>query len=389
MNTLTLCASFEDYRLDIFNSIQQIDAIFWDDHIGKLDVSKSHQFLTDIERCFPERQYRYVMVYANHDHNKLVGLYFACQYQHDLLLTAPPALKTLTSSIRKVFKNFGAVAVAMTGNLETHSQTWWFDEKALSQAQFFALLAGSLKSVFKKAFLYIVRDFNIATQDFPSELNQALNDQHYFLTEGLPLALVHSNDLTPEEYKSRLKQNYRKLVRKALEKFEQQQFSVTRLDSFTEWVDIIYPMYLNVHARAKEYAREPFSREFFLTLASAENHYAELTLILDKDHQVAAFTISIFAGTSYNPYLFGCREPSDNDPNFYYCLMWFDLENAHSKHIPVIDMGITNYFPKQNFGAELKPLNMAVSLCRPLRFLSRSLAKGLNEPQPPVRHVMR
>ncbi|GAA6169088.1 GNAT family N-acetyltransferase [Sessilibacter corallicola] len=378
MNTV-----IDNFNIHVATSINELDADLWNQKIGFNHAAKSHQFLQIIESSFPARQYFYFSVYSATDNSKPIALFFSCQYRHDLFQGAQGLTESCINGVRHLLKNFGAISIAMTGNPECHSQTWWFDDQAITESQFFSLSTQCLEQHHPKAWLLIVRDFMIQSNSDSHFYDLKSKFGHFSFTSLHPIAALSIGDQSAESHKSRLKRNYRRLIRKSLTDLTQQQYRVERQLDFSQLVDTFYSLYLNVHHRAQEYVREPFPKSFLLDLA--KNPFSEATVIYDDDSRVAAFTISIFSSTIYNPYIFGTREIKPDDPNFYYALMWFDLENACHRRMTHMDMGITNYFPKQNFGAELLPLAMAVSVRKPFRWLSTLIAKALAEPQPPIR----
>lgn len=376
------------FDLKVYHSIRELDVALWDRWLGCLHPTKSHEFLSVVESAFPERQYRYYCVYKKQQPEAgPVAVFFSCEYSHDLILGAGEPLMKTVRVLRKIIPGFGCLRIVMSGNPETHSDTWWFDESAVSVDQLHSLMSSAIKAEHSSARLVLIRDFNRSLAEFPTVISSIFYALKFKLTQSLPLALLDIKGIKPKDHLARLKQNYRKIIKKALSKFDSGGYKVLRAQEFLQWVDALYPLYLNVHARAKEFVREPFDKTFFHQLSNAS--CSELTLILNKDDEPCAFTISVYNETVYNAYLFGCKETTGDEPSFYTCLMWFDLENACERELECIDMGITNYFPKQNFGAHLVPLTMALTLRSPLRGLNPLFAKLLCEQQPASRSVYR
>lgn len=382
MNTIQ-----DNLYVEVSHTINDIDENLWNEKIGKNHIAKTHAFLSIVERSFPSRQYFYFQVFSDPSKSKLIALFFSTKYQHNLLANATGTVLNALTACRKRWSNLGTISIAMMGNPECHGQTWWIDENYLTEADFFSLGGKYLKQQHRNAWLIIIRDFIVKADhdQNPHTLKSKIGG--FSLTSLLPVAEISIKDQTAQSHKSRLKQNYRRLVRKALSDLTKNNFRVERQLEFKPLVDQLYPLYINVHQRAQEYVRDPFSKHFFDELA--EHPFSEATVIYNQQNTVAAFTISVFNSDTYNPYIFGSRDIQPNDPNFYYGLMWFDLENACQRGMARMDLGITNYFPKQNFGAELLPLSMAISVKRPFSWLSSWIAKLLAEPQPPARNSFR
>lgn len=378
----------ENYQIDVVTSIDKIERGVWERILGGAHPAKRYDFLRCIEAAYPERQYRYFMIYpCGEENQKLIGFFFSTQQHHDLKLMLPDKLGYLIDRVRRVWPRFAMLSITMTGCMETHGNHWWLDHRYISDEKLFSLLDVLLKR-HHRSLIYIIRDLHepfAVTTPF----KEAANKAGYHSVDGLPLAILPLRDSDPDAHLARLRQNPRKVVRKVLKEFETLNYTLKKTSTFEGIVDEIYPLYLNVHRRAKEFRREIFPKSFFIYLARHCKDMVEVTMLLGEKGNIEAFTLSLFDRGTYNPFLFGKKQSDGRQPNLYYYLMWSDVNSAAEKGIATVDMGVTNYFPKQNIGAQLHSIAMLASFNQRLQYLNRLLPKVISYPQPKARNAYR
>lgn len=146
---------------------------------------------------------------------------------------------------------------------------------------------------------------------------------------------------------------------------------------------------MNTHRQASEFKREALPIEFFERVRQLCS--VVVSVLYDRQDQVCAFIFSGVSDTIINPFVFGRDYRSNSEVNAYYVLHLDLIQRFSSRNTQTIDLGITNYFLKQNFGARLQRNDIYLKLSNPLfnALLGRTLAKQFSIPQPKERNVFK
>lgn len=114
-------------------------------------------------------------------------------------------------------------------------------------------------------------------------------------------------------------------------------------------------------------------------------------MLRDANDEVRAFIFSGLSESIINPFAFGRDYREDSGVNAYYVLHIDLIQKYSSSRTQQIDLGITNYFLKQNFGARLQRSDLCLKLNNPVinKLLGPAIARRFSVIQARERNVFK
>lgn len=375
----------EEFILEVFDSIDDLDVELWNTAFADGHPFKTHGFIQACEQVFPHRQYRFLCFRTSRSSLPL-GLLFATQEKVDLFANAGGYMQVLLRTLRSRWPLFGRLAVAVLGSYETSGQHWWFSD-VIATDRHISLINCALTLAFPRARLRVIRD--LVHQDNDSDLNRQLQAFRFHQAASYPLAQIPLHGRSWAEHSLRLKANGRKNLNRRMTQLRQSNWRIVHYREPLQSFELLYELYLNTHRQASEFKREALPIEFFervLQLCSVV-----VSVLYDLQDRVYAFIFSGVSDTIINPFVFGRDYRSNSEVNAYYVLHIDLIQRFSSRNTQSIDLGITNYFLKQNFGARLQRNDIYLKLSNPLlnELFGRPLAKQFSIPQPEERNVFK
>lgn len=385
MKTELICG---DYKITVFISIDDVGCELWNNTIGLGHPFRSHRYMQCVEAAFPKRSHRYFVVrkQGSDDDEIIYGLFFATLEQHDLTLSLSESVRRAAINVRKLLPNFATIKIGMAGCTETSEQHWWFeDDNYQDQVK---IMDRCLKKTFKSANLLIVRDFS-GDNDSGEDMLHNLEKLGYVRLVNHPLAKVKLERRDVDQHFERVKHKYTRIVKKAVRVFDDSDYSIHRITLLCGDVEGLHQQYLSVHERASEFKRHPIPLEFFRQLSEKLSDVVVVSRLEDSDSNIHGYVLSGIYGEVCCPFFFGRDYDFQTDVNVYYSLLYDVIRMAGEKRLKTIDLGITNYFVKQNLGAEVVELKMAAKFRGFFmnRMFTRYLPALLNVEQPPQKEI--
>ncbi|NIE78498.1 GNAT family N-acetyltransferase [Pantoea sp. Tr-811] len=378
--------AIEGGQLRLYDDIADIDETLWNATLAFDHPFRSHRFMGVVQACYPQRTYRYLEV-REHAQGPVVGLMFATEQDLDILEEAPTWAVRGARVVRCVLPRAGLLRVAMLGCFETAGQHWWVAPGHDERALFEVMVAGAQRAL-PRAQVHVVRD--LETANAATEPLQALLRRRGFRAcNNYPLALICLDGRGWPAHYARLKANSRKILKKAMATFEASAYSVVHYPGEVPGLEQLYRLYLNTHERATEYRREALPLAFFQQLQGSG--MAVFSVLHDGDGQAVAFVLSGVGGKVINPFLFGRDYAVELPVNAYYVLHIDVLRQFASTCTGWVDLGITNYFVKQNLGSQLSASGLYLRLRNPVlnRIFGAYAASMFDIKQPSQRRVLR
>lgn len=372
-----------------YQSIKQINPQLWNATFAQGgQPSRTHSFIDNIEVSFPDRGYKYFLLKSTEE-NEVVGAYFFSQEVVDLAFFMPKGARKIVHAVRKLFSSFMKIRMTHAGTPEVVGSQWWFNWDKVTPRQASDCISGSLADSFPGSTLMLLRDFLTPKEGEPDLLT--LLDCRFETVQSYPYALFSCDDFTEETYKDRMRIKIRRGFEENYQKALELGYRVEVTERFDKEVEALYPLYINVANDAKEFKREPFPKSFFVRLAHDEDLKAYATILRAPDHSVVSFILTIVSGDKSNPYFFGKPDNLVPEINIYNLLMWHEMLFSLNSNVGEIDMGITNYFPKQSLGAELHTSHMAVSFTGKLqqKLFNRYLPQSLSVSPPETKRAFK
>ncbi|WP_426576369.1 hypothetical protein ACP179_18035 [Xenorhabdus stockiae] len=372
------------FHIEVYNSIEDIDAYIWNETLSQGHPFKTHSFMSVCEQTLPHREYRYFQVFASDLRHSLQGLFFATQESIDLISDSHSALR---SKLQRFFPKFGCITAAMLGSYETSGCHWWFFHEIIPQ-QRIDIINHSLALSFPRAFVRIIRDVDHKETDYAA-LHSQLLAQGFNPAMNYPLAFVQLQGRSWEQHSQNLKANCRKVLNRIKSQFSQSGWRIVHYHEQPIELEGIYEQYLNTHHRASEYKREALPLSFFEQ--TQEKCQVVVSVLYDKQDQVRSFIFSGISESIINPFVFGRNYQEESEVNSYYILHMDLIQRFSHFQTKIIDLGITNYFVKQNLGACLIRNDIYMKFRNPLfnALFGRILAKKFDVTQPKERRVFK
>ena len=342
----------------VYKSIREVPPNLWDREVAKGGCITSEKFIRAVTKTYPEQTYLFFVAY---DDSGVKACALLNIQRHDLSLEMPDAARKIVSVIRKLWPNFLSVKLAMTGTLESYGQHLWYDSSFFTHNEFISSLYRQIKTYEKLYSIIIFRDY-ILTPDLQSELESIQEDfsSHGFqLGELLPAAtLPIALFETPEKYIMSLKSRDRYTIRKAIKNRKKKELNYSFIQDYENLLDECYPLYLAVNKKAKELQTEALPKSFFREVKKEFGENAQFFIMRDTADNIHSFALVIESKNSMNIFLVGIdyNNAAHSDP--MYNILWECIAKAIQNRRNYVELGLTNYFIKERFGAEIQPIKI-------------------------------
>jgi hypothetical protein len=201
--------------------------------------------------------------------------------------------------------------------------------------------------------LIVIRDFE--AEDFGLRPTLARHGHHW--VDGLPNTYLDIAWDSPEAYRAALKSYYRSKLGKHLRRCAAQGVSHEVVEDFGPLAGRLCAQWLAVHRQADEFQREVLTPEFYRALPEAMGGRAK-AILFHRGGELAGHALLLLDGALARWLYFG-RERAVNDGLYLYAALAV-VETAIRLGARRLEMGLTTYPVKQDLGARLAPLKMAV-----------------------------
>lgn len=350
-----------DIEVRSHSSIKEIPRDFWDRYVSEKHPAKSWAFVRAAEKYgYDTEKYYYFTLNAD---DKIVGCIMATVNKIDMGLFLPEQLMRPIRLIRKVMPGFLVLPTLQTGSMETMGTHWWYDTDYLEWEDFIKIIVPKLMSVTDKYHIQIFRDFICSdTPSLTEEIRRPLAESGFREVNSLPLAMVNiPMGYGVEEYLQSISKKKRWVIRSMVKEREKYQLKVEAVRFTPELVEEVYPLYLNVVRKAKEFRTEPVPKNFFAAFSNSENSEdAFVTTIRDCQNKLVACIVNFESEDVLVPYYIGRDYEADKDYNLYYNILWEAIHTGIIRKKRMIDLGLTTYNIKKWLGAEIQPVKMFV-----------------------------
>ena len=352
----------------VYDSIRALSDL-WRHRVTRDGCTTSPEFLAALEGVFPCREHLYFVAYEDESESDALGCAMLCLLRHDLSLELPPAIRRVAAGIRRAFPRFLTLKMAMTGTLETYGEHFWVDESRVGLGEFLAGLRHRMHSLERAASVTIFRDFIAA----PGSETQLEHARRAFAREGfemggvLPVARLEiSEHSTPEDYLLSLKNRDRYTIRKARRNAEGHGVAVKFVENYEPLIDVCYPLFLAVNARASELVTEPLPCDFFHAVKREFGPGARMLIARDAHGKLIAFALVLELDETMEIFAAGMDYDKIGEIFSMYNLLWECISEAIRNRRLRVDLGVTNYFIKQRFGARVDPMKVFFKASNPI-----------------------
>lgn len=201
-----------------------------------------------------------------------------------------------------------------------------------------------------KVKIIVIRDF--LENEFQSAA--CLSNHGFEKTGNLPTAILRIKWKSFDEYLADMRSRYRAKVRRGLAIAERSGLSVHIRQSFPDIGEELVREWRNVHEYAEEYSREELTAAFYNGFGAGTEGQGKLIEVLCDGRRVAHSLVFVDGGI-LRWLFFGRNHPEARD-GAYFIVIAEIIRMAIEQQLEIVEMGLTTYSPKTDFGAQAIPL---------------------------------
>lgn len=273
----------------------------------------------------------------------------------DLAIFGPNWLRQLLGTVRNVWPSFMKLRMLECGTPVTLVSPPVVILPGKDPAPAVKALTTLLRKIAKrqKQLLIVVRDFEPPAA--PLERLFAANGYH--ISQNLPNTYLNINWSSWPDYLQAMRSYYRSKIIKYSRQNEAVGMTCQMADDFADLAETLHTQWMNVHENAKEFQREILTPTFYRELAQQQGVDARVLLFYQRERLVGHALLLL--DQEELRWLYVGRETVNHD-GLYLFIAQKVVETAITLNVKRLEMGLTTYPIKQDLGAEIVPLNMAL-----------------------------
>jgi predicted N-acyltransferase len=337
---------------------------------------KDHRYYEFVEETIePRFEHRYL---ALEDHAGKVRAIQPVFFVQQNLVEGIPALRGTVGAIRRRFPRFLTMRVLMVGNAagEGHLSACAREDEGW--------VANALGAVLK-IYAQQSKASLVVFKDFPSKYRSALRSlaaNGYTRVPSMPMTELQLRYKDFDDYLSTLGASTRKDLRRKFRKIaEAAPISLEVVTDLTQFVDEVYPFYLQVHERSP-LKFERLTKDFLSNLGKRIPERARFFIWRQNGKAIAFSVALVHDGTIYDDYL-GLDYAVALDLHLYFYTLRDILSWSLAQGLARYRSSPLNYHPKLHLGCDLFPLDLYVMHTNP--FLNKIFRQALRFLEP-TRH---
>jgi len=347
-------------KVKIYDSITEIGKKEWDSIVGKNHLICTYKYLEAIEKSqINDCRYYYPVIY---DRDEIIA--HACIYFISTKLDtfARGITKKIINLIRRKWKGFLILNSLECGTPVALGSTISF-KNGVDKVAVIEQICQEIEDLAKKFRIKVVlfRDF----YDEELSLYDHLIKLGYKRVHNLPNTTIEIRWNNFDEYLNSMRSNYKKKIKKRMEKCYRGNITVEIFKNFSNYADELEKLWMNVYGHAKEYKRERLSAIFFRNIDKCLGDCSAV-ILAKKDNIPIGFTLLLFDDETLIPMYSGLDYNCNKEYYIYFNLLYKIVEVGIKEGMKDIDMGITTLIPKKDIGANVAPLYVYMKHFNPL-----------------------
>lgn len=339
-------------KVTVHESIHEIDPAEWNEIVEEGRIWQTHAALALLEDGGLDNcRARYLTLRTGD--GRIAAHSAAYIVETDLLIFSRGLVKSLVDQVRRVAPNFLRPRILECG-CPVSAGNPLCRRDGITYADILAPLCDALERLAAQEGIrfILLRDFIEA--EVP-ELTR-LADHGFSRIPNLPTTELQVRWRSFDEYLAALRSRHRQKIRRGVRLAQKSGLTTRLTDGFSSMAEQLARQWSNVNQQAKEYSRERLTPEFFQQVNSALGSRCRLLEIL-KGETLVAHALVACDGNMLRWLLFG-REEGDARDGAYFLVIARIIEFAIEEGLQLIEMGLTSYSPKTDFGAHMVPLWM-------------------------------
>ena len=202
-------------------------------------------------------------------------------------------------------------------------------------------------------FLVVVRDF----EPNAAGLEPVMQSMGYCVVPSLPNNYLDIRWNSIDQYRASMKSYYRSKLMKHLKRNEALQVRHEVVTDFHAMADLLCQQWLIVHQQADEFQREILTPAFYRLLSLQMGDRSKVILYY-RGEELVGHALLLLDGEMLRWLYFG-RKEAVNDSLYIY-VAHSVIETAIQLGAKRLEMGLTTYSIKQDLGAQVVPINLAL-----------------------------
>ena len=329
------------WQLKVHRQIGEFDASAWDAVVGDNAVTRSHAYLSAIERAaVSDCRYFYPVIYAP-DGSMLAH---ACVYRvdTDFAQLMPTVFARLVKQLRRWWPRFLRARIIECGS-PLFAGSSISVRNGVSREQVVRQLEQAMMTIAQgeNSALLVLRDF----VDSERRACDFLLDHGYKCVSNLPLARIPVRWGSYDEYLGSMRARYRKDIKRRLRRSLDSGRRVEILDSFADEAATWSRQAAAIYAQTSGFKRESINAEYYAAMDGCLGQQSQL-LVVNHDGQRVAHGMVVYDGDNTVATFFG-REAGPPSGE------WFQLINevirlGIERGSTWISLGLGSYDAKTN-----------------------------------------
>lgn len=341
------------YKVSIFESMRDVPLEEWNAVAKPNSCTYSPEFLEMMESSrTSDCSHGYVLVYDDNDHP--VSLTHFAVSKTDIAIFASGWLRAALTTIRRLFPNFLKIRLLECA-LPISSQHQLIAGEQAHSEKSMQFLGKTLLEIARKNGVFLVIIGAFEPQDHPNEA--WLKDLGYQLVPCLPVATLDIAWESPAAYLAAMKSYYRSKLQRHLRINQSNEIRHELRDNFDDLADVLWQQWVVVHEHATEYNGETLTPDFYKNFSLMFGTRSKVLLIYSKD-ELVGHALLLLDGDTLRWRNFG-RAKAENDSLYIYVCHKV-VETAINLGVKRLDMGVTTYAVKRDFGASIVPRKIAI-----------------------------
>ncbi|MCC8089379.1 MAG: hypothetical protein LIO79_09005 [Rikenellaceae bacterium] len=309
-----------------YDTINKIPSGIWENFISKELVTLDKRLIAVCEEIFPESDFHYFVR--------------ICDEVPDIIF-----MIGITQILDETTGD--KILIAETGTSETSGAHFWYNKNRLSFEDFLRLSREVVVQKFPDVKKIIYRDFigDVPESNNSDKIHRALDLSELILPEYVS---------TMEDYIMLLRSKYRYQVRQYQNAVSDYRYEFQAVADYISYLDEMYPLYLYVCLRSKEYSAAPYPKEYFIKIKEKFGSDAIAMILRDKTNdKILGFMLLLYSDQSCVHQYIGFERIDE-------LFLWHNLtlksiEDSIKRGVRIINMGVTNSIAKHKFGAASHP----------------------------------
>ena len=365
---------------ELYTSIEQVAREDWNALAQPQSEAMSWEFWRIVERA-GLNDFRYFHAMFRDPTGRVVALGSFYSVTTDIAIFAPAPLRALLGLVRRVWPGFFKLRMLEWGTPITIVSPPYARAHDVDEAEVIEAMHRLMRQTTRRQgqLLMLARDF-----EPPQEGLRGLYARlGYHWIPSLPNTYLRVRWRSPEEYLGSMRSYYRSKVLKHLKRNREAGVSHQRVQDFAHLADTLCAQWMVVHENASEFQREVLTPEFYRSLSREMGGKAQV-LLFHRGEQLVAHALLLLDGAMLR-WLYVGREVAANDSLYLY-VAYSVVCAAIELGAERLEMGLTTYAIKQDLGAEVTPIRVALrsswALINPFVGLGYGVLNSVPEPGP-------